>query len=239
MLDSESNNCSANEFCVYTLANRFDKPGPELPMVDRCLLPAGPEAELSTMTPRPATARRKQHRHKPYTVRFLDMDDGTHNDHNDPLVDAVRTIPNRRDYNASERSKLWYSERDYRRIIDEVRVVHAKASPPDQRGLENLNGSVYANVKVAVSAVLNEQERQRLDGRDEPVLMSVVYIQATRRCRTEARNMAIRDEEIVNKQYRNDSNDSNDDLESSIRNRTRYGIRRKLSNWLASKRNSR
>ena len=123
-----------------------------------------------------------------------------------------------------EKNVVWYAAADYDRINEEA------VTSEDRRGLENRDGSHRKNWLTAVNAVLDEQERQRYDGLNDVLIMSTVYIQASRHCRSLARKKAECDLEEA-KQVYDEPPPPPANSPSPRTLRARKGLRRTM-NWL-------
>jgi hypothetical protein len=119
--------------------------------------------------------------------------------------DTLHFILSRHDYTAEEKQAAWFQEKEYAMITREccrqVRKMENGESLKDKkycsRGLESHTRiaaiSKSQNRKLAVNAVLDEQDEQELDTPDEESI-SHAYCQVTSSCQFWASTIGLRDQ---------------------------------------------
>jgi hypothetical protein len=119
--------------------------------------------------------------------------------------DTLHFILSRHDYTAEEKQAAWFQEKEYAMITREcckqVRKMENGESLKDKkycsRGLESHTRiaaiSKSQNRKLAVNAVLDEQDEQELETPDEEAI-SHAYCQVTSSCQLWASTIGLRDQ---------------------------------------------
>jgi hypothetical protein len=159
------------------------------------------------------------------------------------------------DMDETDIHETWYEKRDYNAIkkslIDILRKYSngekiAETSKQTLRGLESRTreGALLRQYLklAAITAVLNEQTRQRDEGVQDGELLAKVYRDVASHCQEESRALALQDEAALKKDYEKMRRELALDLqkESGLKEKrrfklVRFPLTRNLVRWPASR----
>ncbi|KAG7353770.1 hypothetical protein IV203_003125 [Nitzschia inconspicua] len=122
----------------------------------------------------------------------------------------VHDIPSIEDYSKEERSKTWFSRREFGEIKashkELIRRLSNRECIPDTEdcSVRGLEGRSQANSKnrqniimAGILAVLNEQDIQKIEGRNDPEALAIIYRQYSYHSLQAASIMGRRDEAAI------------------------------------------
>lgn len=153
--------------------------------------------------------------------------------------DQVFHIIHINDMNLKYRRRAWYSKGEQKKIKQEmrsdIRIMNrgdefTESNTQSARGLERQTRQAVLhrqnNKIMAREAVLNEQQRQLLEGERDDELVADAYHRASVHCRVEAYLMGLNDEAAIKEEVKNMSGDhtSRNTVDRKINSRGNNGL---------------
>jgi hypothetical protein len=124
-----------------------------------------------------------------------------------PQVDSQQYSLHLKDYTEEEIKATWYTNDEYKMVklayrVTVSMVAQGELLPPDQcfRGLEHkTNEGMQARMMSqfhSLSAVMDEQDRQRKEGERDDVHLARIYMSDTAQCMAAAHCMGLNDQRM-------------------------------------------